>query len=133
VDVGLELIPTLHGLVPRIGLLVGGVVANGLAGALYLGTVLGPGPRDGLMTGLVARTGASVRVVRTSIELGVLLIGFLLGGTVGVGTVLYAVAIGPLVQLFLPWVAVRLPAPIPHHVEPAVADPACVGRLEAEG
>jgi uncharacterized membrane protein YczE len=126
VDVGLELIPTLHGLAPRIALLVGGVVANGLAGALYLGAVLGPGPRDGLMTGLVARTGGSVRVIRTGIELGVLLIGFLLGGTVGVGTVLYAVGIGPLVQLFLPWVAVRLPgraAPQPKDPQEALRSP----------
>jgi uncharacterized membrane protein YczE len=131
VDVGLELIPPLHGLAARIALLVGGVVANGFAGALYLGTVLGPGPRDGLMTGLVARTGGSVRLIRTGIELGVLLIGFVLGGTVGEGTVLYAVGIGPLVQLFLPWVAVRLPARITHEPLPTVADSRS-GKLATE-
>jgi uncharacterized membrane protein YczE len=86
----------------RLALLVSGVVANGLAGGLYIGAGLGPGPRDGLMTGLVARTGGSVRVVRTGIELAVLATGWLLGGTVGLGTVLYALAIGPLVHLFLP-------------------------------
>ena len=75
---------------------------NGLAGALYIGAQLGPGPRDGLMTGLVRRTGWSVRLVRTSIEVTVLAVGFLLGGVVGAGTVLYALAIGPLLQLFLP-------------------------------
>jgi uncharacterized membrane protein YczE len=84
------------------------VVLNGLAGALYIGAQLGPGPRDGLMTGLVRRTGWSVRAVRTGIELTVLLAGFLLGGTVGVGTLLYALAIGPLLQLFLPHVVVPL-------------------------
>ncbi|HEY6576599.1 MAG TPA: hypothetical protein VI029_17070, partial [Mycobacterium sp.] len=68
---------------------------------LYIGAALGPGPRDGLMTGLVMRTGLSVRLVRTSIEATVLAVGWLLGGTVGVGTVLYAFGIGPLVQLFL--------------------------------
>jgi uncharacterized membrane protein YczE len=86
----------------RASLLVGGIVLNAIAGALYIGAQLGPGPRDGLMTGLVRRTGWSVRVVRTSIEVAVLAIGFALGGTVGLGTVLYALAIGPLLQLFLP-------------------------------
>ncbi len=89
-------------LAARAALLGGGVLLNALAGALYIGAQLGPGPRDGLMTGLVRRTGWSVRVTRTSIEVAVLSIGFVLGGTVGAGTVLYAVAIGPLLQLFLP-------------------------------
>ena len=109
VDLGLAVLSTPGPPGSRIALLVGGIVLNGLAGAIYIGSQLGPGPRDGLMTGLAARTGASIRLIRTGIELSVLGIGFLLGGTVGVGTVLYAVAIGPLVQLFLPWVAVRLP------------------------
>ncbi len=95
----------------RIVLMVGGVVLNGLAGALYIGAQLGPGPRDGLMTGLARRTGLSIRLVRTGLELAVLGIGFLLGGVVGVGTVLYALAIGPLVQLMLPWVVVVLSTP----------------------
>ena len=79
----------------RMLLLLGGVLLNGLATALYIGASLGPGPRDGLMTGLVRRTGRSVRLVRTVIEVTVLVVGFLLGGTVGVGTLLYAFAIGP--------------------------------------
>lgn len=92
----------------RSAMLVSGVVLNGLAGALYIGAQLGPGPRDGLMTGIVRRTGWSVRLVRTGLELSVLAIGFVLGGTVGVGTVLYALAIGPLLQVFLPWTVVPL-------------------------
>jgi hypothetical protein len=70
---------------------------------LYIGAGMGPGPRDGMTTGLVARTGLSVRLVRTSIEATVLAVGWLLGGTVGVGTVVYALGIGPLVQLFVRW------------------------------
>jgi hypothetical protein len=77
------------------------VVLNALSTVLYVGAGLGPGPRDGLMTGLVVRTGLSVRLVRTSIEATVLAVGWLLGGTVGVGTVIYAFGIGPLVQLFV--------------------------------
>jgi uncharacterized membrane protein YczE len=106
----------------RVTLLVTGIALNGVASGLYIGSNLGPGPRDGLMTGLVNRfPRLSIRLVRTSIELLVLGIGFLLGGTVGVGTILYAVAIGPLVQLFLTPFTVRprrAPAPAP---EPAVA------------
>jgi uncharacterized membrane protein YczE len=91
----------------RVLLLVTGVLLNALATALYIGALLGPGPRDGLMTGLVRRTGRSVRMVRTSLEVGVLVTGWLLGGTVGIGTVLYAVAIGPIVHLLLPRLTVR--------------------------
>ena len=82
-------------------MLVAGVLLNAVATAAYIGVRLGPGPRDGLMTGLVARTGGSVRVVRTAIEVTVVATGWLLGGTLGVGTVLYALAIGPLVQPLL--------------------------------
>ena len=82
-------------------MMVGAVVLNAFSTVLYIGAGLGPGPRDGLMTGLVVRTGLSVRLVRTSIEATVLAVGWLLGGTVGVGTVLYAFGIGPLVQFFL--------------------------------
>ena len=95
----------------RVALLVSGVLLNGLATALYIGALLGPGPRDGLMTGLVRRTGRSVRLVRTILEVGVLGIGWLLGGTVGVGTLLYAVAIGPVVHVLLPLLTVTRPAP----------------------
>jgi uncharacterized membrane protein YczE len=104
----LTLLPTPDALGTRSALLLGGVVLNGLAGALYIGAQLGPGPRDGLMTGLVRRTGLSVRLVRTTLEVTVLAVGFLLGGTVGLGTVLYALAIGPLLQLFLPHTVVAL-------------------------
>ena len=82
-------------------MMVGAVVLNAFSTVLYVGAGLGPGPRDGLMTGLVVRTGWSVRLVRTSIEATVLVVGWLLGGTVGVGTVVYAFGIGPLVQLFV--------------------------------
>jgi uncharacterized membrane protein YczE len=107
VDVALALIPGPAALPARIALLLGGVVLNGVATAAYVGARLGPGPRDGLMTGFAARTGRSVRLVRTCIEVTVLAAGWLLGGTVGVGTVLYALAIGPLTQTFLPFFAVR--------------------------
>jgi uncharacterized membrane protein YczE len=107
VDLALAVIPAPSALPARIGLLVGGVVLNGVATAAYVGARLGPGPRDGLMTGLAARTGWSVRLVRSAIEVTVLTAGWLCGGTVGVGTVLYALAIGPLTQVFLPLLAVR--------------------------
>jgi len=114
VDAALAVLVTPSGLAAKAGLLVGGLVLNGLAGGLYIGSQLGPGPRDGLMTGLALRTGASIRLVRTGLELTVLAVGWLLGGPVGIGTVLYALAIGPLVQFFLPRVTVELtdrPAP----------------------
>lgn len=108
-DVGLAVIARPDDLWLRIALLVGGIVGNGFAGALYIGAALGPGPRDGLWLGLVRRTGRSVRLWRTVIEVTVLGVGFALGGTVGVGTVLYALAIGPLVQVFLRWTQVEVP------------------------
>jgi uncharacterized membrane protein YczE len=107
-DVTLALLERPEEIATRSVLLVAGVVLNGLAGALYIGAQLGPGPRDGLMTGVVRRTGWSVRLVRTALEVTVLAVGFVLGGTVGLGTVLYALAIGPLLQLFLPRVVVPL-------------------------
>ncbi|MGY4720070.1 membrane protein YczE [Naumannella huperziae] len=110
-DIGLALIPVVDDLGPRIALMVGGVVLNGLAGGLYIGAQFGPGPRDGLMTGLHRRTGRSLRLVRTGIEVVVLSIGWLLGGQFWIGTLLYALAIGPLTQFFLRWTLVRLPEP----------------------
>ena len=101
VDAGMLLLPTPTSLPVRIAMMLGAVVLNAFSTVLYVGAGLGPGPRDGLMTGLVARTGLSVRLVRTSIEATVLAVGWLLGGTVGIGTVVYAFGIGPLVQLFL--------------------------------
>lgn len=101
VDASLAVLPVYDSLAVRVPIMLGGVVLNALATVLYIGAGMGPGPRDGLMTGLVRRTGWSVRVVRTAIEATVLAIGWLLGGTVGVGTVIYALAIGPLIQLFM--------------------------------
>ena len=100
-DTSLALMPTPSALPVRVAMMVGAVVLNAVSTVLYIGAGLGPGPRDGLMTGLVVRTGLSVRLVRTSIEASVLTIGWLLGGTVGIGTVLYAFGIGPLVQFFI--------------------------------
>ncbi|WBB75351.1 hypothetical protein O7602_07490 [Micromonospora sp. WMMD1128] len=103
VDATLVVLPPGEGLPARAALLVTGIVANGAATGLYLGAGLGPGPRDGLMTGLTARhPRLSLRLVRTAIEVTVLGLGWLLGGTVGLGTVAYALAIGPLAQLFIP-------------------------------
>ncbi len=107
-DLGIAVIDQPDSIWLRGLLLVGGVVGNGFAGALYIGAQLGPGPRDGLWLGLVRRTGRSVRFWRTVIEVTVLVVGFLLGGTVGLGTVLYAVTIGPIVQIFLPLVRIDL-------------------------
>ncbi len=88
-------------------LVLAGTLLNAVATAAYIGVRLGPGPRDGLMTGLVRHTGGSVRVVRTGIEVVVVLAGVLLGGTLGPSTVVYALTIGPLVQGLLPRLAVR--------------------------
>lgn len=106
-DLGLLLIPQHLGLPTRVGLLGAGVLLNGLSVAVYVGARFGPGPRDGLMTGASAATGRSLRLVRTLIEVTVLVVGWLLGGTVGAGTVLYALAVGPITQFFMPWCAYR--------------------------
>ena len=106
-DLGLALLPRHFGLPARVGLLVGGVLLNGCSVAVYVGARFGPGPRDGLMTGASAASGRSLRIVRTLIEIAVLAAGRLLGGSVGVGTVLYALAVGPTTQLFLPWFGYR--------------------------
>ena len=106
VDASLWLVPTPSSLAVRIVFLTVGVVLNGVAGGAYIGANLGPGPRDGLMTGLVARTGRSVGLIRTGLELAVLAVGWLLGGNLGIGTLAYALAIGPLVQVFLPLLTV---------------------------
>lgn len=100
-DGTLALVPDVHTLAVRIPLLVAGILLNGVATGLYISASFGPGPRDGLMTGLHRRTGRSVRLMRTSIEVAVVATGFALGGTIGIGTLLYAVSIGPLAQLFL--------------------------------
>lgn len=104
---GLDWIPSDLGLPLRTGLLIAGIVLNGVASGAYIGAGLGPGPRDGLMTGIVARTGWPVKWVRTAIELTVIAVGWRLGGSVGVGTLLYALTIGPLVHVFLPLFTIR--------------------------
>ncbi|GCD98181.1 membrane protein YczE [Embleya hyalina] len=106
VDASLRWLPSPDAWAWRVAFLVSGVVLNAVAGGAYIGARLGPGPRDGLMTGMVRRTGRSVRLIRTSIEVAVLAVGFVLGGSVGLGTVLYALTIGPLVQVFLPLLTV---------------------------
>jgi uncharacterized membrane protein YczE len=102
VDATLALLPRAGSTPIGVAMLIAGVGLSGVAGGAYIGAGLGPGPRDGVMTGLVRRTGGSVRVVRTTIELTVLAAGAALGGTVGVGTVVYALSIGPLVHVLLP-------------------------------
>ncbi|WP_269220204.1 YczE/YyaS/YitT family protein [Brevundimonas vesicularis] len=104
---GLDWIPSDLGLPLRAGLLIAAIVLNGVASGAYIGAGLGPGPRDGLMTGIVARTGWPVKWVRTAIELTVIAVGWMLGGSVGVGTLLYALTIGPLVHIFLPLFTIR--------------------------
>ncbi len=111
-DAALWLLPPVTALPLRLLLLIGGVLLNALATAAYIGAGLGPGPRDGLMTGLVRRTGRSVRLVRTSIEVTVLSVGWLLGGSVGLGTLAYALLIGPLVQVLLPLLSVKEAPPV---------------------
>lgn len=110
-DLGLAVMPPVEGWPAGSAMLAAGIVLNGIAGALYVGARLGPGPRDGLWVAISARTGWSIRAVRTILELTVLGIGWLLGGTIGVGTVAYALAIGPLVQWFMPKVEVTWQAP----------------------
>ena len=101
IDVALLVLPGPAGLVSRSAFQGSGILLNGVATGLYIGAGMGPGPRDGLMTGLAAR-GHSIRVVRTLLELAVLALGWLLGGTVGIGTVVYALASGPLAHIFIP-------------------------------
>ncbi|MFE6056333.1 YitT family protein [Kitasatospora sp. NPDC056446] len=108
-DLTLRVVGGPDALPARIALTAAAIVLNGVASGLYIGARLGPGPRDGLMTGLHRRTGRSLRLIRTGIELAVLAVGLLLGGTAGVGTVAYALAIGPLVQVFLPWCTATAP------------------------
>jgi len=102
VDVFSAILPEIDGTVVRWLLLVAGVVLNGVATGMYIGAGMGSGPRDGLMTG-IARRGYKIRVVRTTLELVVLVAGIALGGTFGIGTIVYALGIGPLAHILLPW------------------------------
>ncbi|HEV2639683.1 MAG TPA: hypothetical protein VGX23_31410 [Actinocrinis sp.] len=106
VDIAYAVAPTPHALWLRWTVFLGGVLLNAVATGMYIGAGLGPGPRDGLTTGFAAR-GHSVRVVRTSVEVSVLVIGWLLGGNVGLGTVVFALGIGPLVHHTIPFFARR--------------------------
>jgi uncharacterized membrane protein YczE len=110
VGVVLPVIPEPDLLIARVAMMLGGVVIIAMGSGLYIGAGLGPGPRDGLMTGL-ARQGISIRVARTGIEVLVLLAGVVLGGSIGVGTAVFALGIGPLVQIFLPRLAMHERAP----------------------
>ena len=101
VDVGLWLIPEVSHLGLRVAMLAGGIVLCGLATGMYVGAGLGPGPRDGLMTGIAAR-GVPLGVARVAIELTALVIGWTLGGTVGLGTLAFAVLVGPVVHWAVP-------------------------------
>jgi uncharacterized membrane protein YczE len=107
-DATLALLDRPDLLAGRIALMLGGIVLCAFAGAMYIGAQLGRGPRDGLMTGLSRRTGLSLRLVRTGLEVTVVLVGLLLGGVLGLATVLYALAIGPATQAFMPMWLVRL-------------------------
>jgi uncharacterized membrane protein YczE len=113
------------------------VVLCGFATALYIGAQFGRGPRDGLMTGLVRRTGASIRLVRTALEVAVVIVGLCLGGKLGVGTIAYALTIGPLAQRWLPaWIVEVSPTPAavaePVVPEPRTAEPRTAEPLLAE-
>ncbi len=110
-DATLWVLDEPRALAARVALMIGGVLLCGVASGLYIGAQLGRGPRDGLMTGLHRRTGLSLRLVRTLLEAAVVLVGLALGGVLGVGTVAYALGIGPLTQLFLPWFLVETEVP----------------------
>jgi uncharacterized membrane protein YczE len=112
-DIALSIVPETNDIGARLALLLGGIVLNAMATAMYIGSQLGPGPRDGLMTGLARISGRSIRLVRTIIEISVVAVGSVLGGSLGFGTVLYALAIGPLAHWMLPWFIVGLPASNP--------------------
>ncbi len=107
-DATLALLDRPDALVPRVALMLGGVLLCGLATAVYVGAQLGRGPRDGLMTGLHRRTGLSLRLVRTGLEIAVVLIGLALGGVLGVGTLVFAFGIGPITQALMPYFLVDL-------------------------
>jgi uncharacterized membrane protein YczE len=117
IDLALWIVPVVHGGATRWACCLVGVLLGGVATGMYIGAGLGPGPRDGLMTGLARRTGGSIRTVRTALEATVLVLGWFLGGTVGVITVIYLVSIGPLAHVFVPLftrrAAVAPSAPVP--------------------
>jgi len=113
IDASLAILPVPHHLLLRFAYLATGIVLTAIATGLYVGAAFGPGPRDGLMTGLAAH-GIPIAVARTAIELSVLAAGYFLGGSVGIGTVIFAVTIGPLVHYFLPRLSVTRPTGAHH-------------------
>ncbi|MDF2920967.1 MAG: hypothetical protein K0S70_5185 [Microbacterium sp.] len=117
----LWLVPPAAGLLPQITLLLGGILLVALASGLYIGARFGPGPRDGLMTGMNSRLGWPIWLCRALVELTVLLVGWLLGGTVGIGTVLFALLIGPLVHVALPLLDTQRPARAPARADQTVS------------
>jgi uncharacterized membrane protein YczE len=123
IDIALLVLHTPASLAGRIAYLVLGVFLWGPGSGLYIGAALGPGPRDGLMTGLAARGVGSIRLVRTGLELGALTAGFALGGSVGVGTLAFALTIGPNVHYFLPRLAVPTTPPATTPAGPATVPP----------
>lgn len=107
-DLGLLIVPAVDQLLPRLVLMLAAVAVNGISAALYIGAQLGPGARDGLMTGLSRVLRRRVGPIRVLLEVTVLLVGWMLGGPVGVGTVVYALGLGPVIQLFLPRVTIEV-------------------------
>ena len=112
-DFGLSIIPEQTVLWVQILLFTGGLVLLAIATGMYIGARFGPGPRDGLMTGIHRRFGVRIWIVRTSIEVIVLIIGFFLGGNVGFGTLAFAVLIGPMVHRTMPFFLVPTPISLP--------------------
>ena len=111
-DAALAVLPPITGLPLRAAFLIGAIALNGAATGAYIGAGLGPGPRDGLTTGGARLTGWPVGWVRTALEAIVLALGWMLGGTIGIGTVLYAMSNGPLLQVFLPMFEIKGAAPV---------------------
>lgn len=108
IDLGMLVLSEAGGIATAVTMMLGGVVLNGISGAVYIGAQLGAGPRDGLMTGLGRVLSRPVGPVRIALEVIVLATGTLLGGPLGVGTVVYALGLGPIIQLTLPHVTLRV-------------------------
>lgn len=115
-EVGLWLVPTIDELWVRIAVFVAGLLLLAMASGLYIGARMGPGPRDGLMTGIHTRFGVRIWMARTIVELSVLLVGWILGGNVGIGTLAFALLIGPLVGVTIPFFRVPV-KPVPEVLE----------------
>jgi uncharacterized membrane protein YczE len=119
IQLTLAVVPPIDGFLARLAVFVAGVLAVALASGLYIGAHFGPGPRDGLMTGMHTRLGWPVWLCRASVEVTVLIVGWFLGGTVGIGTVVFALSIGPLVHLALPLLDTRRSGARPRSSGPA--------------